>query len=125
MAVTPDTDSDAEPNAHYEDDELNELTETMLILSSTRRIRTLVALLDETEIRRTELVSKVVQSTYSERITAQKRKRILISLYQQHLPKLDKLDVLSWNRETDIVRSGERYEDVMTTFWWAMAVCRT
>ncbi len=120
--TTPNNDSET----HYETAELEQLTETMQILSSTRRIRTLLALHGETEIQRRELVSRVVQARYAEqRLTAQKRKRENISIYQCHLPKLDSLGVLSWQRDTDIVRPGERYEDVMTTFWWAMAVLRS
>ncbi|ACV10657.1 hypothetical protein Huta_0470 [Halorhabdus utahensis DSM 12940] len=44
------------------------------------------------------------------RITSQERKRVYVGLYQCHLPKMDDMDVISFNKSRGIVDHGEHYE---------------
>ncbi len=117
--TTPNSD----PN--YTDDELHDLAEIMNILSSARRVRTLTALRGESELRRSELVQRVIDQTFAnERVTAQKRKRINISLYQVHLSTLSEVGALEWSRDSDIIRPGPKYDDIMSVFDWALLAHR-
>lgn len=117
-------------NQQYTDEELTELTEILNILSTPRRVRTLTALRGESELRRSELVQRVIDETYAdERVTAQKRKRINISLYQQHIPALSNPQgnfepLIEWDRDADIIRPTPRYDDVIAVLDCALMAYR-
>jgi hypothetical protein len=39
-------------------------------------------------------------------LTAQERKRVYVGLYQCHLPKMDKLDVIEFNKDRGLIEPG-------------------
>ncbi|QKY20647.1 hypothetical protein B4589_009745 [Halolamina sp. CBA1230] len=118
MATTTPT-----PNPKYTNNEIDDLTDLLHLLSSPRRIHVLTALRGESELRRTELVTRVNQIAYrNERMTAQKRKRTNISLYQQHLEALE--GVIEWDRNTDVIRPGDEYDRAIAVLDWALLAYR-
>lgn len=55
------------------------------------------------------LVEAVAAREYEKRpeeLTQSERRRIYVSLFQTHLPKLDRQGLIEWNRETNRVKLG-------------------
>lgn len=45
-------------------------------------------------------------------ITSQERKRVYVGLYQVHLPKMDDMNIISFNKPRGLIEPGENYERV-------------
>lgn len=107
------------PTTNYSKEELEELTELLHLLSSPRRVRILEVLRENPSISRLELVTKIAELEHPDgRQTGARRKRILISTYQQHLPSMSSMpsiDVINWCRESDEVTRGDDYDQVIET----------
>lgn len=67
------------------------------LLSSSRRIHTLLALDSEGAMSVSDLADEVTIREYGSTYTEDQRKRIYISLYQAHLPKLESHGVIVWD----------------------------
>lgn len=85
------------------------------LLSAERRLHVIDAIKPRRDCSRSELIDEVAEAEYGrpiEDIDARERKSIAASLYQTHLPKLADYGVISWDRETDMVGAGVRFEQV-------------
>ncbi|USZ68094.1 hypothetical protein NGM10_15350 [Halorussus salilacus] len=60
----------------------------------------------------TEQVAAWENETTTAALTTEQRKRVYISLYQTHLPKLDEADIVEYDRDAGVVRLGERAGDL-------------
>lgn len=82
------------------DDEIYE------VLSSKRRRDLLAHLTGSDGMTKRDLVEIVTELEYGENYSSAERKRILVSLHQCHLPKLDDLDVVEYSDDDRTVRPG-------------------
>ncbi|WP_231741192.1 hypothetical protein [Halorubrum sp. CBA1125] len=48
----------------------------------------------------------------ADELTSQQRKRVYVSLYQTHLPKMAEMDTIDYDKESGIVRLTERADDI-------------
>lgn len=60
----------------------------------------------------TEQVAAWENETTPAALTTEQRKRVYISLYQTHLPKLDETGIVEYDRDEGIVRLGDRASDL-------------
>lgn len=60
----------------------------------------------------TEQVAAWENETTTSALTTEQRKRVYISLYQTHLPKLDEANIVEYDRDAGIVRLGDRASDL-------------
>lgn len=60
----------------------------------------------------TEQVAAWENETTTAALTTEQRKRVYISLYQTHLPKLDEADVVAYDRDEGVVRLADRASDL-------------
>jgi len=60
----------------------------------------------------TEQVAAWENETTLAALTTEQRKRVYISLYQTHLPKLDEADIVDYDRDAGVVRLGDRASDL-------------
>jgi len=60
----------------------------------------------------TEQVAAWENETTVAGLTTEQRKRVYISLYQTHLPKLDEADIVEYDRDAGVVRLGEHASDL-------------
>jgi len=86
------------------------------ILSSARRRYVLYLLRTEsTPIELTDLAEQVAaweNDTTVEELTKQQRKRVYVSLYQTHVPKLEDAGLVDYDQETGDVQLTETADDV-------------
>jgi hypothetical protein len=85
------------------------------ILSSTRRRYVLYYLKTEGPMELTELAEHVAaqeNDTEIEDLTKQQRKRVYVSLYQTHVPKLEDAGFVSYDQETGEVELRPKAHDV-------------
>jgi DNA-binding transcriptional ArsR family regulator len=96
-------------------DELSQ-DEVFEVLKSPRRRYALYYLRQEggeTELSDlTEQVAAWENETTPSALSTEQRKRVYISLYQTHLPKLDGADIVEYDRDEGIVRLGDRASDL-------------
>lgn len=96
-------------------DELSQ-DEVFEVLKSPRRRYALYYLRQEggeTELSDlTEQVAAWENETTPTALTTEQRKRVYISLYQTHLPKLDEGNIVDYDRDEGIVRLGSRASDL-------------
>ncbi|WP_137287223.1 DUF7344 domain-containing protein [Halorussus salinisoli] len=96
-------------------DELSQ-DEVFEVLKSPRRRYALYFLRregGETELSDlTEQVAAWENETTPAALSTEQRKRVYISLYQTHLPKLDEADIVEYDRDEGIVRLGDRASDL-------------
>jgi len=91
--------------------ELELVTELLHLLSNPRRVYIIAAIHEDGPMNRSDLVGRVAAATHpGDNPSGQPRKRAGISIYQQHLPKLDRAGVLTWNRDTDEVAPGGGFD---------------
>lgn len=86
------------------------------LLGNKRRKHALTVLSQVGEIDRVELSEEVASIEYDKPaadLYSQERKRVIISLYQCHLPKLDDAGVVEWDRESETVSLGPNAEKVL------------
>ncbi|MFT4921632.1 MAG: hypothetical protein ACI8XM_000836 [Haloarculaceae archaeon] len=81
------------------------------ILSSPRR-RNAISILHERDepIELTDLAEEIAaleSDTPVEEITAQQRKRVYVSLYQTHIPKLADADIVEYDPDTGLIEPGD------------------
>lgn len=60
-----------------------------------------------------ELVEQIAAWELSkpiETITTQERKRVYISLYQTHLPRMDDVSAISYNKENGVITQGKYFD---------------
>ncbi|PSP55922.1 hypothetical protein BRC82_03345 [Halobacteriales archaeon QS_1_67_19] len=60
----------------------------------------------------TEQVAAWENETTPTALSTEQRKRVYISLYQTHLPKLDEADIVNYDRDDGVVRLGDRASDL-------------
>ena len=60
----------------------------------------------------TEQVAAWENETTPAALTTEQRKRVYISLYQTHLPKLDEANVVEYDRDEGVVRLSDRASDL-------------
>ncbi|MFC4448397.1 DUF7344 domain-containing protein [Halorussus aquaticus] len=60
----------------------------------------------------TEQVAAWENETTPAALSTDQRKRVYISLYQTHLPKLDEANIVEYDRDAGIVRLGDRASDL-------------
>lgn len=60
----------------------------------------------------TEQVAAWENETTTSALTTEQRKRVYISLYQTHLPKLDEANIVEYDRDAGVVRLGDRASDL-------------
>lgn len=86
------------------------------VLKSPRRRYALYCLRQEgggTELSKlTDQVAAWENETTPADLTSEQRKRVYISLYQTHLPKLDKADIVDYDRNTGDVVLSARASDI-------------
>ncbi|WP_276301485.1 DUF7344 domain-containing protein [Halorussus lipolyticus] len=96
-------------------DELSQ-DEVFEVLKSPRRRYALYYLRQEggeTELSDlTEQVAAWENETTPAGLSTEQRKRVYISLYQTHLPKLDEADIVEYDRDEGVVRLGDRASDL-------------
>lgn len=84
------------------------------ILKNHRRRYVLRALIiEDGKAAMDELVEQVAAWELSkpiEKITTQERKRVYISLYQTHLPRMDDVSVISHNKENGVITQGKHFD---------------
>lgn len=86
------------------------------LLSSDRRRLLLSILVDDRDgvARMSELSNDIARIengvSQNEEITERQRKRVYVSLYQTHLPKLEMHGVVEWDQDPSIVRAREPAE---------------
>lgn len=97
------------------------------VLSSKRRRQVLLLLKNEGPMRLTELAEMVAameNDTSVDDLTKQQRKRVYVSLYQTHVPKLEDAGLVSYEQDSGVVElqaraSGiEQYLDGDSGFRW-------
>jgi hypothetical protein len=54
------------------------------------------------------------EGTTVEALTSRQRKRVYVSLYQGHLPKMDDADVIEYDRDRGSIEAGPHMEDLET-----------
>ena len=90
--------------------------EVFEILSNHRRRMVLYFLRkDGTEITVKELAEKIAAAENEvavEDLTSQQRKRVYVSLYQTHLPKMEQTNVIDYDEDEGIVRLTDRTRSV-------------
>lgn len=59
-------------------------------------------------------VAAVENGTDEAAVTSTQRKRVYVSLYQAHLPKLDDFDAVSFDRDRGTIERTPRTEDLLT-----------
>ncbi|MFC4549530.1 MULTISPECIES: DUF7344 domain-containing protein [Halorussus] len=60
----------------------------------------------------TEQVAAWENETTPAALSTEQRKRVYISLYQTHLPKLDEANIVEYDRDAGVVRLGSRSSDL-------------
>lgn len=60
----------------------------------------------------TEQVAAWENETTPAALSTEQRKRVYISLYQTHLPKLDEANIVDYDRDDGVVRLGDRATDL-------------
>ena len=60
----------------------------------------------------TEQVAAWENETTPAALSTEQRKRVYISLYQTHLPKLDETGIVDYDRDEGVVRLGDRSSDL-------------
>ncbi|WP_208023513.1 DUF7344 domain-containing protein [Halorussus pelagicus] len=60
----------------------------------------------------TEQVAAWENETTPAALSTEQRKRVYISLYQTHLPKLDEANIVEYDRDEGVVRLGDRASDL-------------
>ncbi|MFD1635091.1 DUF7344 domain-containing protein [Haloplanus ruber] len=73
------------------------------ILSHTYRRRILVVLVQH---------DSDIKFGIDHLIQASDRRDIELSLHHNHLPKLDQIELINWNREEDTISRGIRFEEI-------------
>lgn len=85
------------------------------VLSSARRRYVLHLLKTEGEMELTELAEHVAaqeNDTTVEELTKQQRKRVYVSLYQTHVPKLEDAGLVEYDQETSMVELRSQAADI-------------
>lgn len=85
------------------------------VLSSTRRRQVLYILKNEGPMELTELAEHVAareNDTTVEGLTKQQRKRVYVSLYQTHVPKLEDAGLVEYDQDTGVVELRARAADI-------------
>lgn len=96
----------------YTNNDLDELTEILQLLSSPRRVYVLEAMRGEDSLDRRELVTRVTKlSNPGERPSGKIRKRTNIALYQVHIDSLS--NEIVWDRENDTISQGARFDETI------------
>lgn len=75
-------------------------SEVYHLLSNDRRRQVMDIVERHGPIRKSELVDRVAAAEFEDEPSSQERKRILVSLHQAHLPKLEDAGVIQWDRDT-------------------------
>ncbi|PSP34091.1 hypothetical protein BRC64_01725 [Halobacteriales archaeon QH_10_67_22] len=97
------------------------------ILSSKRRRQVLSLLKNEGPMELTDLAEKVAaqeNDTTVEDLNKQQRKRVYVSLYQTHVPKLEDADLVTYDQDSGVVElqaqadSIDRYLGDESRFRW-------
>lgn len=57
-------------------------------------------------------IASMENEVSAEELTSQQRKRVYVSLYQTHLPKMAEMDTIEYDKDSGIVRLAERADDV-------------
>ncbi|NHN59142.1 MULTISPECIES: hypothetical protein [Halorussus] len=60
----------------------------------------------------TEQVAAWENETTPSALSTEQRKRVYISLYQTHLPKLDEANIVEYDRDAGVIRLGDRASDL-------------
>lgn len=85
------------------------------VLSSTRRRQVLYLLKNEGEMELTELAEQVAaeeNDTTVTDLTKQQRKRVYVSLYQTHVPKLEDARLVDYDQDTGEVQLSAQATDI-------------
>lgn len=125
VSATSDADTDAaEQSTHDEAEQFTlEKDELFHLLKSERRRRALRYLLDaESEpVRMRTLAEAVAAEEYDktvEQLHTDERQRVYITLYQSHLPQLDRAGVIDYNQSRGQITTTplvEEFEDYLET----------
>jgi hypothetical protein len=90
------------------------LDQVFSILKNERRRRVLEYLADaDEEVSLSDLAEEIAAQENGKdvvQISSSERKRVYVGLYQCHLPKMDSMDVISFNKPRGIVEVGENVD---------------
>lgn len=86
----------------------NMLGDILMVLANPDRRRILLSLNDEKNHGETiRVTGEDLMDTMNTR-----RETLKTSLYHNHLPRMDELGIIEWDKETGEIRKGERFEEV-------------
>lgn len=91
--------------------------EVYQLLSNPRRRFIISFLRGRDEIHLQDLAAEVAaweNETAIDSLTAQQRKRVYVSLYQTHVPKLEEAGIIDYDGETGVIRLRDRVEQLDT-----------
>lgn len=85
------------------------------IVSNSRRRLVIQVLADKGTVEDIGTFSEAVAAAeFGTPVTSDERKRVYVSLYQTHLPKLERVGVIDWEGESrHIISPGENHEAAM------------
>jgi len=92
------------------------LDRTFALLQNRRRRRVLTYLRDNESTTQGELarhIAAVENGVPEDAVTSTQRKRVYVSLYQAHLPKLDEFGAVSFDQDRGTVERGPRTEELL------------
>lgn len=97
------------------------------VLSNTRRRQVIVLLYDEpAPVHLGDLAEEIAAFETDGPVTNEQYKRVYISLYQTHVPKLSELGLVEYDAETKEISLTDRVDEVLEVFrleepapsWW-------
>jgi hypothetical protein len=59
-----------------------------------------------------ERIASMENDVPADELTSQQRKRVYVSLYQTHLPKMAEMDIIEYDKDSGVVRLAARADDV-------------
>lgn len=89
------------------------LDEALEVIRNPRRRAVLDALRQVEEAELSTLAEAVATREYGTTYTTEERKRVYVSLYQVHIPKLDDYAVVVFEDTDSPVRRGARFEEAV------------
>ncbi|MFW6382720.1 MAG: DUF7344 domain-containing protein [Haloferacaceae archaeon] len=114
----PATDSEPEESTTEDDEDAESLSlDHVFGILKNRRRRRVLRFLKETEgtVSLSETAEQIAATENDKdvsQITSAERKRVYVGLYQCHLPKMDSMDIVSFNKPRGTIDLGEHADEV-------------
>lgn len=83
------------------------------VLSNKRRCDVIQYLSDAEEVELGELAEYVAKLENGGDITSSERKTVYVALHQNHLPKMDSLEVVDYDKHRKVIRRGVKYDGTL------------